>query len=67
MKQKNRQEVPPHYEPLTFAEFLALPALPAKYADSDWQVVETESQWAVSLEGYIAELGRLYHFWYIDP
>ncbi len=56
VEQKNRVGIPIHYEPLTFAGFLALPALPAAYSDSDWEVVQAETRRAVSLEGYIAEV-----------
>src|SRR5262252_1237457 len=55
-EQKNRLDVPAHYEPLTFATFLALPALPADYAASDWAIVRSHTQRAVSLDGYIAEV-----------
>ncbi len=56
IEQKNRVEIPSQYEPMTFAGFLTLPALPARYTASDWQVVRTYTQRAVSLEGYIAEV-----------
>ena len=55
-EQKNRFEISTHYEPLTFADFLALPAIPAHYSTSDWDTVRQQTQRAVSLEGYIAEL-----------
>jgi len=54
--QKNRVELPSHYEPLTFAAFLTLPALPADYGAADWEIVRDYTQRAVSVEGYIAEL-----------
>ncbi len=56
IEQKNRVDIPSQYEPMTFAGFLTLPALPARYTASDWQVVRTSTQQAVSLEGYIAEV-----------
>ena len=56
--QKNRVEIPSHYEPLAFAEFLALPALSARYTASDWEIVRADTKRAVSLEGYIAEVIR---------
>ncbi len=56
IEQKNRVDIPSQYEPMTFADFLTLPALPARYTASDWQVVRTYTQRAVSLEGYIAEV-----------
>ncbi len=56
IEQKNRVETPAQYEPMTFADFLGLPALGARYTASDWQVVRTYTQRAVSLEGYIAEV-----------
>lgn len=55
VRQKNRVAVPSEYRPLTFDEFLALPAVPAVYEPSDWRTVLTLSRWAVSLEGYIAQ------------
>jgi hypothetical protein len=55
-EQKNRLDIPAHYEPLTFVTFLALPALPADYAASDWAIVRSYTQLAVSLDGYIAEV-----------
>src|SRR5215472_9325734 len=55
-EQKNRLDVPAHYEPLTFVTFLALPALPTDYAASDWAIVRSHTQRAVSLDGYIAEV-----------
>ena len=57
-EQKNRQDIPAHYEPMTFAEFLALPLVAEKYTNSDWETVRTHTQRSVSLEGYIAELMR---------
>ena len=55
-EQKNRLDIPAQYEPLTFANFLALPAIPADYSASDWDIVRRYTQRAVSLEGYIAEV-----------
>ena len=55
-EQKNRTDIPAHYEPLTFAEFLALPAVPERYAPPDWETVRTQTQRGISLEGYIAEV-----------
>ncbi len=55
-EQKNRVVVPSDYEPLTFADFLALPALPARYTAADWEIVRAQSRRAVHLEGYIAEV-----------
>ncbi len=55
-EQKNRVEGPSHYERLTFADFLALPALPARYSAADWEIVRAQSRRAVRLEGYIAEV-----------
>ncbi len=54
--QKNRVEVPSHYERLTFADFLALPAVPARYTAANWEIVRAQSRRAISLEGYIAEV-----------
>jgi len=48
--------MPSHYEPITFEEFLALPALPARYTASDWEIVRRSTQRGVSVEGYIAEV-----------
>lgn len=56
IEQKNRVAIPSHYEPLTFAEFLALPSLPAEYTASDWGLVRAHTQRSVSIEGYIAEV-----------
>lgn len=56
IQQKNRVAIPSHYEPLTFAEFLALPPLPAEYRAPEWDLVERHTQRPVSLEGYIAEV-----------
>jgi hypothetical protein len=58
--EKNREEVPSHYESLTFTEFLALPPIPAHYTEQDWTIVRQESLRAVSLEGYIAEVRRIH-------
>ena len=55
-EQKNRTAIPAHYEPLTFAEFLALPAVPERYTAPDWEIVSAQTQRNVSLEGYIAEV-----------
>src|SRR5215510_7794326 len=55
-EQKNRTDIPAHYEPLTFAEFLALPAVPERYTPPDWETVRTQTQRGISLEGYIAEV-----------
>jgi hypothetical protein len=60
IEEKNREEVPSHYESLTYADFLALPALPARYREQDWAIVRRESQRAVSLEGYIAEVRQVH-------
>lgn len=57
-EQKNRVEIPAHYEPLTFADFLALPSLGARYTVADWDIVRAHSQRAVSVEGYLAEVIR---------
>ncbi len=56
IEQKNRVDVPSHYEPLTFADFLALPALSERYTASEWEIVRTYTQRAVTVEGYIAEV-----------
>jgi len=56
VEQKNRTDVPAHYEPMTFADFLGLPAVGARYTSSDWEIVRRDTQRAVSLEGYIAEV-----------
>jgi hypothetical protein len=61
--EKNRREVPTHYEPLTFGEFLTLPALPESYGESDWELVRAHTGRAVSLEGYIAEVRRAPDGW----
>jgi hypothetical protein len=55
-EQKTRTDIPGRYEPLTFAEFLALPAIPERYTASEWDTVRTQTQRSVSLEGYIAEV-----------
>src|SRR5215468_7790747 len=55
-EQKNRTDIPAHYEPLTFAEFLALPAVPERYTAPDWDTVRSQTQRGVSLEGYISEV-----------
>jgi len=55
-EQKNRVESPSHYEPIPFEAFLALPALPARYTASDWEIVRRHTQRGVSVEGYIAEV-----------
>jgi hypothetical protein len=60
IEQKNREEVPSHYEALTFAEFLALPSLPAHYTEQDWTIVRLLSRRAASLEGYIAEVRQVF-------
>lgn len=60
---KNRTEVPAEYEPLTFAQFLALPALQLGYEDGDWEAVRAHSARAVSMEGYIAEVRRVRDGW----
>jgi hypothetical protein len=57
---KNRTEVPSQYQPLTYQEFLALPPLHADYTASDWDVVRAQSDRAVSLEGYIAEVRQIH-------
>ncbi len=56
IEQKNRVDVPSYYEPLTFADFLALPALSERYTASEWEIVRTYTQRAVTVEGYIAEV-----------
>jgi hypothetical protein len=58
--EKNREAVPSHYESLTYAEFLGLPALHADYTEQDWAIVRREAQRAVSLEGYIAEVRQVH-------
>ena len=55
-EQKNRTDIPRRYEPLTFAEFLALPAIPERYTASEWDTVRAQTQRSVRLEGYIAEV-----------
>ena len=60
IEQKNREEVPSHYESLTYAEFLALPALTDHYSEQDWTIVRQESLRAVRLEGYIAEVRQIF-------
>jgi hypothetical protein len=57
-EQKNRTDIPAHYEPLAFPEFLALPAVPERYTAPDWDTVRVQTQRGVSLEGYIAEVIR---------
>src|SRR5215470_16584980 len=57
-EQKNRTDIPAHYAPLTFAEFLALPAVAEKYTAQDLEIVRIQTQRGVSLEGYIAEVFR---------
>ena len=57
-EQKNRQDIPAHYQSMTFAEFRALPVVPERYTTSDWETVRTQTQLSVSLEGYIAEVLR---------
>ena len=57
-EQKNRTDIPAHYAPLTFAEFLALPAVAEKYTTPDLEIVRIQTQRGVSLEGYIAEVFR---------
>ena len=57
-EQKNRQDIPAHYQSMTFAEFRALPVVPERYTTSDWETVRTQTQRSVSLEGYIAEVLR---------
>lgn len=64
---KNRTEVPAHYEPLTIAQFLALPALPSGYEAGDWEIVRAHTARAVSLEGYIAEVRRVRDGWNYGP
>lgn len=56
IEQKNRVAIPSRYEPLTFAEFLTLPPLPAEYTASDWDLVRSHTQRSVRVEGYIAEV-----------
>lgn len=41
---------------LTFADFLGLPVLSERYTASEWEIVRTYTQRAVSVEGYIAEV-----------
>lgn len=64
---KNRQEVPPQYEALSFAEFLALPALPLAYEDGNWEAVRAHNARAVSLEGYVGEVRRVRDGWNYGP
>ena len=64
---KNRIEVPAVYEPLTFAQFLALPVLPLGYEDGDWEAVRAHTARAVSMEGYIAEVRRVRDGWNYGP
>jgi len=58
--QKNRVEVPPQYEPMTFKEFLALPTLSTSYTDAEWGLVRAQSERAVNIEGHIAEVRQVY-------
>lgn len=60
LAQKNRTEVPGHYEPFTFPDFLALPALSAEYPAAEWGLVRAHSGRAVSLEGYLAEVRQVH-------
>ena len=64
---KNRTEVPPQYEALTLAQFLALPALPLGYEDGDWEAVRGHTARAVSLEGYVGEVRRVRDGWNYGP
>jgi hypothetical protein len=57
--QKRRVTIPSAYEPLTWADFLALPELPKAYGAADWDTVRTYSARGVSLDGYIAEVLRM--------
>lgn len=65
IRRKNRRQVPRHYQPISFAEILALRTFPAEYSEADaLQVAATERR-AVALEGYISEViqardGRTY-------
>jgi len=43
-EQKNRTDIPAHYAPLTFAEFLALPAVAEKYTAQDLEIVRIQTQ-----------------------
>jgi hypothetical protein len=56
--QKHRTTVPAAYEPWTWAQFLALPAVPRAYREADWATVRAFSARAISLEGYLAEVMR---------
>lgn|GEM_PF-592970 len=64
---KNRTEVPAQYEALTFAQLLALPALPRVYEDGDWDAVRAHAARAVSLEGYVGEVRRVGDGWNYGP
>jgi hypothetical protein len=55
-EQKNRTDIPAHYELLTFAQFLALPAVPERYTAPDWTIVRAQTRRSVSLKGYIGEV-----------
>lgn len=65
IRQKNRRQVPRQYQPISFAETLALPTFPAEYSEADvLQVAAIEGR-AMALEGYISEViqardGRTY-------
>jgi len=43
-EQKNRTDIPAQYAPLTFAEFLALPAVAEKYTAQDLEIVRIQTQ-----------------------
>jgi hypothetical protein len=59
IQHKRRVTIPSSYEPLTWDDFLALPALPKAYGAADWDTVQAYSARGVSLEGYIAETLRM--------
>ena len=56
--QKRRTMVPAAYESWTFAQFLALPAVPGAYQAAEWATVRTSTTRAIRLEGYVAEVIR---------
>ncbi len=58
LRQKRRVAIPASYEPLTWADFLALPTLPKAYGAPEWATVTAYSARGVSLAGYIAETLR---------
>jgi hypothetical protein len=56
--QKHRTAIPATYELWTFAQFLALPAVPQEYQTAEWATVRTSTARAIRLEGYVAEVMR---------